>query len=118
MTAEKRIENSRVRSRRTSGRKANIKKIIITGVAVIAAIYFIYILIWQQIAISNKNNEIDQLKQRVTAAGEESERLKQEVENLNDPDYLERVAREKLGLVRPNERVFVDSNKSEDNGGR
>ncbi|MBQ3573506.1 MAG: septum formation initiator family protein, partial [Clostridia bacterium] len=88
------------------------------AVVAVVAVYFIYVLIWQQITISGKNEEIDNLKQQVSSASEESERLKQEVENLNDPEYLERVARERLGLVRPNERVFVDSNKSEDNEDR
>ena len=44
-------------------------------------------------------------------------KLEAELENLNDPAYLEKIAREKLGLVRPNERVFVDANKSETNTG-
>ena len=35
------------------------------------------------------------------------------MENLDDPEYLEKVAREKLGLIRPNERVFIDTNKDE-----
>lgn len=107
--------------RKSSAKKArgkknlNIKKLMIVAVAVIIAVYFVYVLIWQQIAITQKNREIDALKGQVETATEESERLSQEIENLNDPEYLERIAREKLGLVRPNERVFVDSNKSEDN---
>ena len=28
------------------------------------------------------------------------------IENRNDPSYLEDVARERLGLVAPNDRVF------------
>ncbi len=101
-----------------SARKVNIKKMAIAAAVAVVAVYFIYVLIWQQVTINNKNNEIEGLRMQVDSASEESERLKQEVENLNDPEYLERVARERLGLVRPNERVFVDSNKSEDNEGR
>lgn len=96
-------------------RKINVKKMAVAAVVAVVAVYFIYVLISQQITISNKNSEIEGLKMQVNSASEESERLKQEVENLNDPEYLERIARERLGLVRPNERVFVDSNKSEDN---
>lgn len=101
-----------------SARKINVKKMMIAAAVAAVALYFIYVLIWQQVAISNKNSEIEELRMQVNSASEESERLKQEVENLNDPEYLERVARERLGLVRPNERVFVDSNKSEDNKSR
>ncbi len=95
--------------------KINFRKMMVVIVAAVVAVYFVYILISQQISISQKNREIENLREQVVSASEESERLSQEVENLNDPEYLERVAREKLGLVRPNERVFVDSNKSEDN---
>ncbi len=101
-----------------SVRKINVKKMVIAAAVAVVAAYFIYVLIWQQVTISNKNSEIEELRLQVNSASEESERLKQEVENLNDPEYLERVARERLGLVRPNERVFVDSNKSEDNEDR
>ena len=48
-------------------------------------------------------------------ATQQTEKLEAELENLNDPAYLEQIAREKLGLVRPNERVFVDANKSQAN---
>ena len=99
-------------------RKLNVKKLVIAAAVVIAAVYFVYFVIWQQVTISSKNKEISELEQRVGEATEESERLKQEIENLNDPEYIERVARDELGLVRPNERVFVDSNKSEDNSDR
>ena len=80
--------------------------------------YFLYITVWQQVMISRKNEEIEALSQNIEQATQESERLKEEVENLSDPEYIERIARETLGLVRPNERVFVDSNKSEENTGR
>ena len=108
-----RIKSSEKRAR---GKKSfNIKKLMVVSVAMVISVYFVYVLIWQQVTITRKNQEIDALKSQVETATEESERLSQEIENLNDPGYLERIAREKLGLVRPNERVFVDSNKSEDN---
>ncbi len=109
-------------ARNNSGRNAakkkniNVKRLLISLIIAIAAIYYIYIMVWQQIAISKKSKDIEALERQLVEATAESERLSQEVENLNDPEYLERVAREQLGLVRPNERVFVDSNKSEDNG--
>ena len=93
----------------------DVKRIAVITVAFVVVFYFIYVLISQQISINQKSKEIETLKQQVITATEESEILKQEIENLNDPEYLERIAREQLGLVRPNERVFVDSNKSEDN---
>lgn len=81
----------------------------------IALIYFITTLITQQLSISQQNRRIEELQSRVSEAQQQAESLKTEVDNLNNPEYIERIAREQLGLVRPNERVFVDSNKSENN---
>ena len=79
------------------------------------SIYFVYIMIWQQITISRKDNEIKALEEQITAATQQTEKLQQELDNLNDPEYLEKIAREKLNLVLPNERIFVDANKSNSN---
>lgn len=54
--------------------------------------------------ISKKNQEIDALQEKISAASQQTEKLQEELDNLNDPAYLERIAREKLGLVEPNER--------------
>lgn len=97
--------------------KLNVKRLAIVAAAAVFIIYFIYAMIAQQIALSNKNKEIQSLEEQVSAANTETERLQKELDNLEDPEYLERVAREKLGLVRPNERVFVDANKSKANSG-
>lgn len=96
--------------------KGNVWNIVITLIVIAFAVYFVYTIISQQVTINQKSKEIETLQSKVDAAAEESKRLEQEIESLNDPEYLERIAREKLGLVRPNERVFIDSNKSEDNG--
>lgn len=104
-------------AKKSGGKKPNIKKVAAYAAAAVVLIYFVYTMIWQQVQISRKSKEIDNLRQQVEAELEESDKLRSEIENLNDPEYIERIAREKLGLVRPNERVFVDSNKSGDNGG-
>lgn len=104
--------------KKSAAKRINLKRAVICAVILVVAAYFMYAMIWQHTMISSKNKEIEELRESITTATEEAERLRQEVEKLNDPEYIERVAREKLGLVRPNERVFVDSNKSEDNGTR
>lgn len=116
------VGNVRRRPQKNSGKSApkqklNVKRLAIVAAAAVFIIYFIYAMIAQQIALSNKNKEIQSLEEQVSAANTETERLQKELDNLEDPEYLERVAREKLGLVRPNERVFVDANKSKANSG-
>ena len=94
-------------------KRYNIRKIAGLVLVFALVLYAGYVLIWQQFTISEKNAEIDALQQQITAASDETDRLKEELEQVNDPEYLERIAREKLGLVRANERVFVDSNKGD-----
>ena len=116
------VGNVRRRPQKNSGKsdpkqKLNVKRLAIVAAAAVFIIYFVYAMIAQQIVLSNKNKEIQSLEEQVSAANTETERLQKELDNLEDPEYLERVAREKLGLVRPNERVFVDANKSKANSG-
>ena len=90
-------------------------RLLVTVLAALFVLYFIYIMIWQQVMLSKKNKEIDALEEKVSAAAQQTEQLKEQLGNMEDPEYIERIAREKLGLVRPNERVFVDANKSDSN---
>ncbi len=51
--------------------------------------------------------ELDYLKQRNTALAEENKSLRKEVEGLkSDPYAVEMLARDKLNLVKPGERVY------------
>ena len=86
--------------------------VVLVGLFVL---YFIYIMIWQQVMLSKKNKGIDALDVKISAATQQTEQLKEQLSSMEDPEYIERIAREKLGLVRPNERVFVDANKSDSN---
>lgn len=96
-------------------KKINYKRFFISLFVLLFVLYFVYIMIWQQMVISKKSKEIDALEEKINAAQQQTEQLENELNNLNDPEYIERIAREKLGLVRPNERVFVDANKSDSN---
>ena len=96
-------------------RKLNPRRFVFAMLAIGFVVYFVYVMIWQQVTISKKNQEIDALQEKISAASQQTEKLQEELDNLNDPAYLERIAREKLGLVEPNERVFVDANKSDSN---
>ncbi len=51
--------------------------------------------------------EIDRLEQQVESLVQERGDLSRQIERLHDPEYLERLARECLGMVRPGEIAFV-----------
>ena len=49
---------------------------------------------------------IETLTEQVNDQTQANTELSNAIENRNDPSYLEDVARERLGLVAPNDRVF------------
>jgi cell division protein FtsB len=51
--------------------------------------------------------EVESLEREVGALRADTARLTAEVDRLRtDPEYIEQIAREKLGLVKPGERVY------------
>jgi cell division protein FtsB len=51
--------------------------------------------------------EVEILEREVGALRADTARLTAEVDRLRtDPEYIEQIAREKLGLVKPGERVY------------
>ncbi|MGI6030428.1 MAG: FtsB family cell division protein [Eubacteriales bacterium] len=71
--------------------------------------YAAYTLVTLGIAITKKENEILELQEQIEMQKIENEELTDMVENGVSQDYIEKIAREKLGLAYPNERIFVDS---------
>ena len=50
---------------------------------------------------------LDAEEQQLVALRRENARLEQRLERLSDPDYLEKRAREELGVVKPGEIAYV-----------
>ena len=94
--------------KKTGKVKINLKKFLGSLAVFVFFVYFICAVIGQQSALNRKNDEIAALNESIEAADRETERLNKELEDVNDPEYLERMAREKLGMVTPNERVYID----------
>lgn len=99
--------------KKTKNVKFNIKRLVVSAAVLAFCVYFVCMMIGQQSTINRKNSEIRNLNEQITSANQETDRLKEELENVNDPEYLERMAREKLGLVGPNERVYIDANSTD-----
>ncbi len=79
-------------------------------IAGLVAIYFCAMLVSQQIRINESKKKISELEQEILAVKEESEVLKNEIENAESRETIEGIARSELGLVYPDERKFIDSN--------
>lgn len=114
----KKVKDSTASSKKNTARKVDVKRLVAVVIGAVVVIYFSCTIISQQSLINKKNKEIQNLEEQISQANEDADKLKNEIDNLQNPEYIEKVAREKLGLVRPNERVFVDSNKSNENNGK
>jgi cell division protein FtsB len=54
-----------------------------------------------------QRSQLARLERQWTVLQQQNANLHRQIHRLNDPDYLERVARECLGMVRPGEIAFV-----------
>lgn len=96
--------NKRKNQSEQKQKKLNIRTLAMIGLIM----YFCYVLIGQQSALRASDSEISQLETEVSQA--QSNRAEVEAMGaISQSDaYVEKMAREKLGLVLPDETVFVD----------
>ena len=91
-----------------------IKSKLLIPMFIIALIILVIVLIKQQVNIAQYQEEIDDLSAKIEVAQEElnqnKQNLEEEINKSNSLEYIEKVAREKLGMYLQNERVYVDSN--------
>lgn len=74
-------------------------------------IYAIYLLASQQKMLNTYAAEKKEYANQIKEANEEQEQLNKELEGLNSTEYIEEIARDKLDMYLPNERVYIDITK-------
>ena len=72
------------------------------------AVYVIYTLITQQKKINEYTGEQEIYINQIAEEKINNERLLQTKASVNSTEYIENIAREKLGMYLPNERVYYD----------
>ncbi len=65
-------------------------------------------LVRMQQKLADAERTAGELQAEVEQLEKSNAALEYAVENADDPDVLESVARDKLGLVKPDDRVFID----------
>lgn len=55
-----------------------------------------------------QRDEIDRLEQQVNDLQADRTHLERELERIRDPEYVEQIARQCLGMVRPGEIAFTN----------
>lgn len=69
--------------------------------------YIVYIFADQERQLNGLRREADNLRAREATLQVENERLSQEQQLLQTDAYIEKVAREELGLVKPGETPYI-----------
>lgn len=94
------------KKKKASGARA-AKRIILCGLIV----YICYLFIAQQFDLSRLSGEDKALDQKIAEAQRTQEELQEQKEATGTKEYMERVARDKLGYMKPDEKVFIDAKK-------
>lgn len=91
--------------------KISYKKLIKKIILIALAIYIVGIFISQQKTLNAYSKEIKNYENQIENEQESQQSLEEMKENVNSPEYIEKIAREKLGMYLPNEKVYIDITK-------
>ena len=81
--------------------------VIVSGLLV----YFGYELVRQQIILDSLDGRRVEIEENIKKEGIKNKELLNQKAEASSDEYVEKIAREKLGMVKQGERVFVDINK-------
>ena len=90
-------------------KKKKIRPIMIVLFAF--SIYFVYTFIEQQVQINKYDSEIEMYTADIENKRELVNYYNNQKGNTKSDEYIEDVARESLGYVKPYEKIFIDANK-------
>lgn len=74
-------------------------------------VYVAFTFVKQQITLNILDNRLNVVTSKVNAAEEENKRLNDQIKYIKTNEFIENEARQKLGLVKKGEIMFVDTAK-------
>jgi cell division protein FtsL len=74
-------------------------------------LYFAYTLVDQQKILYDKELQLNNINAKVEREQKLNDELLKQMETLHSNEYIEKIAREKLGMVKKGEKIFIDANK-------
>lgn len=88
------------------------KKIKFNRIFIIVLILYIaYILLSRHQVLRSYKQEEKKYQSLIAEEQQRNSELQQEKDNLDSTEYIEEIARDKLGMYLPNERVYIDISK-------
>jgi cell division protein FtsB len=92
-------------------RKLRFKNLFI----VIFIIYAAVTMINQQLEIAKLRESEKAALSKIEAVKKDNDRLVKMINNATSVEYIEKLAREQLGLVKSGEKVYIDQSSADDN---
>jgi len=88
--------------------KKGLMSVLFKLIVAAAAVYLFVSFVSGQLALADKQHELEEISARLELQVQTNQEMMRLTDEDNEDAYVERVAREKLGYARANERVFVD----------
>lgn len=94
--------------RESANRKKAFRPLAVRIGLVCVCIYLCVSLVFAQIDIVSKRQQLENLTQQVAAQEAANTELQRTLDSGDEAAYMERIARDKLGYVLPGEHIYVD----------
>ena len=102
-TKQQANKSSSKKAEQTRLGRTKLKHSIISLILVATTAYFAFLLVDQGVKYAQLMETREELEQKIDEAKDDQQDLKQDVERLKDPKYLEILARRKFGFIRDDE---------------
>ncbi len=79
-------------------------------IILVLCIVFLFSFIRQERAIMNIKKQIDEKHIELEKIKQKNKQLEEEVKSANSDEYIETLARERLKMVKPGEKIINDKN--------
>ncbi len=89
-------------------KKKGISALAIRIGSVCLCVYLCVSFIFVQVDIVSKRQQLENLSRQVSAQRATNTELRRVLDAGDEAAYMERIARDKLGYVRPGEHIYVD----------
>ena len=72
------------------------------------AVYVAYAMVTQQAQIKDRGEELAAVEEKIAQQEQKNKKAERLLTLGDDEEYIERIAKEKLGYAYPNEHVYID----------
>ncbi|MCI9178300.1 MAG: hypothetical protein HFJ28_07160 [Clostridia bacterium] len=89
----------------------NLKFILKRVLFIAIAVYVIYTFFVQQKNLNAYKADEERYREQIATEEERKKELNETKSNINSKEYIEQIARDKLDMYLPNEKVYIDISK-------